>query len=42
MRVQQGEIDLRPDLDWQHKMKARDELLVRLMTWPLLRRYGYI
>jgi len=41
MRFQQGEIDLRPDLDWQSAMRARDELVVRLITLPLLRRYGY-
>lgn len=35
------EISLRPDTQWLKEMRLRDRILVTLMSWPLLRRYGY-
>lgn len=40
-RFQSGPIQLRLDEEWKRKMSATDMKLVRLITWPLARRYGY-
>jgi hypothetical protein len=42
MRFQQGAIGFHADVDWQRQMRAKDKLLVELMTLPLLWRYGYV
>lgn len=41
LRFQQGIIEIRPDTEWQRKMKALDRYLVTLLTWPLLLYFGY-
>jgi hypothetical protein len=35
-------LELRPDLQWHDALPRRDRRLVTAVTWPLLRRYGYI
>jgi hypothetical protein len=42
MRFQQGAIGFHADVGWQRQMRAKDRLLVELMTLPLLWRYGYV
>jgi hypothetical protein len=34
-------INLKPDLEWQEKMKPSHRFIVTAMTWPLLLKYGY-
>lgn len=41
VKFQQGMIKVRPDTEWRSRMKARDSLLVTLLTLPLLIRYKY-
>jgi hypothetical protein len=41
MRFRHGDIEVKPDVEWQQKMPARDRLAVTALTLPLLRRYGY-
>ena len=41
-RFQSGVVKLRPDNEWQTRMKRRDRLIVTVITWPLLLRYGYL
>lgn len=41
MRFQRGIIDIRPDVEWQEKLDKRQRLLVNVLCWPLLLRYGY-
>jgi len=41
MRFASGEIELRVDDDWARQLTPRQRRSVSLMTWPLLRRYGY-
>lgn len=38
----QQEIRLKPDLEWRTRMPIEDQVQVRRITWPLLRRYGYL
>ena len=38
----QSEVTLRPDLEWQAKMRPADRRLVTALTWPLLLRLGYL
>ena len=38
----QSEVVLKPDLEWQRKMRPRDRSLVTALTFPLLCRYGYL
>jgi hypothetical protein len=42
MRFKQGPIQLRSDDRWRRQMRRRDILTVSAVTWPLLRRYGYV
>jgi hypothetical protein len=42
MRFTRGTIQLRGDDRWRQQMGARDARLVTALTWPLLRRYGYL
>jgi hypothetical protein len=40
-RFRTGQVRLRPDDEWSHRMRLRDKALVTLLTLPLLARYGY-
>ena len=40
-RFQVGEVELRPDAEWERVQSPRTRRLVTLLTLPLLRRYGY-
>ena len=40
-RFKTGGIELRLDDEWKGKMRIRDRALVTLLTFPLLKRYGY-
>lgn len=40
-RFRTGQVWLRPDDEWSHRMRPRDKALVTLLTLPLLARYGY-
>lgn len=40
-RFQTGMVRLRPDDEWASRMRLRDKMLVTLLTFPLLARYGY-
>lgn len=40
-RFRSGEVVLKADDEWQHKLSQRDRALVTLVAAPLLRRYGY-
>ena len=42
VRFHQGRIDIRLDEAWRERMKPADKHLVTALTWPLLRRYGYV
>ncbi|MEW6220231.1 MAG: sulfotransferase [Thermodesulfobacteriota bacterium] len=41
-RFQQGEVVIRPDEDWRTGLAPRHRLLVLLLTWPYLFRFGYL
>ena len=41
MRFQHGTVQIVEDDEWKEKMPAGERLLVTLLTWPLLLRYGY-
>lgn len=40
-RFTTGRVHLRPDDAWRTQMRPADRRVVRLVTWPLLRRLGY-
>jgi hypothetical protein len=40
-RFQYGHVRLTMDDAWKTEMKARDKTLIRLLFYPLVRRYGY-
>ena len=40
-RFRTGPLALRPDDEWQSKMKPADRVVSTLLAWPLLLRYGY-
>ena len=40
-RMERGPVTLRPDLEWQREMSARDRAVVSAITIHSLRRYGY-
>jgi hypothetical protein len=42
MRFQRGPLPLALDDEWRTALDRRDRRVVTLMTWPLLRAYGYI
>lgn len=42
MRFTRGPIRLRSDDRWRRQMNRRDVFTVSAVTWPLLRRYGYL
>ena len=41
VRFTNKEINIKPDVEWQHAMANRHKWLVTLLTWPLLSKYGY-
>jgi hypothetical protein len=41
MRFETGRVRVAPDMAWQTEMRRRDKRVVTVMTWPLLRAYGY-
>jgi hypothetical protein len=41
-RFSHGDISIQPDNEWKQKLKLGEKVLVTLLTWPLLIRYGYI
>jgi len=41
VRLHHGEIKLRPDVVWTQRMPTAQKLVVTLITWPLLFKYGY-
>ncbi len=42
VRFQAREIRLKPDSEWQTKMKPSQKAIITAMTWPLLLKYGYL
>ncbi len=38
----EAEVDIRPDMEWRHKMPPHDRRLMTALTFPLLLRYGYL
>ena len=40
-RYRTGTVRLRPDDEWYGAMTLSHRSLVKLLTWPLLSRYGY-
>jgi hypothetical protein len=42
IRFTNKEIEIAPDLEWQHAMPKRHKWLVTLLTWPVLLKYGYL
>lgn len=40
-RFKIGEVQLRLDDEWKTKMKLTDKWIVTILTWPLMRHYGY-
>ncbi len=41
-RLRTGRVELRPDDEWRTRQSRADRLVVTLLTWPLLARYGYL
>lgn len=41
VRFQRGDVKLKEDNEWMSLIKPKDRILVTLITWPLLKRYGY-
>lgn len=41
-RFQTGRVTLAPDNEWQHRLGRINAALVTLLTFPLLRKYGYL
>jgi hypothetical protein len=42
MRLHQGAVAVRVDDEWRRAMPERHRRLVTILSWPLLRRYGYV
>src|SRR5205814_3103597 len=42
MRLESGPVRIRLDEQWRSSLEPRYQRLVTLLTWPLLRRYGYV
>jgi hypothetical protein len=40
-RFQTGPVRLRPDDEWDSRMRLEDRRLITALTFPLLARYGY-
>jgi len=41
MRLKKGPLPIRVDDEWRSALRSRHRRLVTLLTWPLLRAYGY-
>ncbi len=41
-RFRTGEVTVTPDERWRSQMPRRQQIGVRVATWPLMRRYGYL
>jgi Sulfotransferase family len=41
LRFESNGLHIRPDTEWQSRMKPKQRQLVTTTTWPLLVRYGY-
>ncbi len=41
-RFKRGQVTLRPDVEWRHKLSRRDKAISAALTGPLLLRYGYL
>lgn len=41
MRFRTGAVPLSLDLEWRDRLRPRQRRMVTLLTWPLLKRYGY-
>jgi hypothetical protein len=41
VRLTQGEIRIRPDLEWRTGLRPSARRTVTALTWPLLLRYGF-
>jgi len=42
VRFRNGALPLRVDDEWKRKLSPRDRRIIVALTWPLLRRYGYL
>lgn len=42
MRLKQGLLEVRVDDEWTRSLERRDRQVVTALTWPFLRRYGYV
>jgi hypothetical protein len=42
MRFKTGEIEIRNDDKWKQQMNKMKRNIVKFLTWPLLKRFGYI
>ncbi len=41
VRFEQGEVPIRPDVEWQSRLGQGSRRVVTALTWPLLLRYGF-
>jgi len=41
MRFKTGDIELQRDEAWRSRMQPADRRMTSVLTWPLLKRYGY-
>ena len=42
IRMTDGKLTIREDTEWKERLERRDRRIVTGLTWPLLRRYGYV
>ena len=42
MRFRHGAFEIASDEIWRHSMGSRDRRLTSMLTWPLLKAYGYV
>jgi hypothetical protein len=42
VRLRQGRVSIPLDDEWTSRLPPADRRLVTALTWPLLRRYGYV
>lgn len=40
-KFQRGDVQLRLDDEWQHRLRSADRIATTAIAWPLLARYGY-
>jgi len=41
-RFETGRVELQRDAAWRRGLKPREKLVVEALTWPLMKRYGYL